>query len=40
MNLIKLNISMNPLDYGNLVTKPALYDTFTRYLVSSNKYLY
>jgi hypothetical protein len=39
-NNIKLPISMNPYDYGTVFTKPAEYDTFTRYIVTNNKRLY
>lgn len=39
-NNMNLPISMIPSDYGIIVTKPALYETFTRYIVSCNKKLF
>lgn len=31
---------MDPSEFGNLVTKPAIYETFTRYIVNFNKKLF
>jgi len=39
-NNMELPISMIPSDYGIIITKPALYETFTRYIVSNNKKLF
>jgi hypothetical protein len=39
-NNMNLPITMIPSEYGIIVTKPALYDTFTRYIASNNKKLY
>jgi hypothetical protein len=39
-NNMNLPITKVPSEYGAIITKPALYDTYTRYIVSNNKKLY
>lgn len=37
---LNLPITMDPSEFGYIVTKPALYETFTRYIVNFNKKLF